>query len=343
MATRVLKVLILTLAISALAVACGKDKKPEGGGGTTATGGGGGGEGASRAGGGSGAGGGLTVFPASSTLVGGINVASITQNKLFKQFWPMIEAQAGSELSEFKAACGIDILTAFNSVSFGGNMGDNESIAVAVNTNLGKDKILACAKTMAEKQGETIEIQDEGKLVGIKDGDDTDVQWIGWQDDKTIVTGAKAENDKAWLEARLAGQESVTGNKAIMDLVGKTNTGASVWVALIPPAEGSPFAGMPGEQPTAVYASIDFAKGLKIDAGLRYATADGAKAMADQANGMMGGMKADPNLGKFLAKTSVTAAGNDLVVKMDLNEQELDELAQMVQQQLPMLMMMMGG
>jgi hypothetical protein len=54
--------------------------------------------------------------------------------------------------------------------------------------------------------------------------------------------------------------------------------------------------------------------------------------------------KQDPNMGKFVGKATLSANGNDVIVKLDLNEAELNELLQMLQQQLgPMLMMMMGG
>jgi hypothetical protein len=161
-----------------------------------------------------------------------------------------------------------------------------------------------------------------------------------------VVTGPKAENNKDWLNERLTSSDGLDKNAEIMDLLKNVDTGATLWMAMKPAAGAdSPLSGFPGgAKPTAVFASIQLTSGLKVDAGLRFASADEAKQTADMGAQVMEQAKADPTMGKFIAKSSMKANGNDVIVKVDLNEAELDELLKMVQQQLgPMMMMMMGG
>jgi hypothetical protein len=342
----VFNALVLSLGIAALAVVgCGKDKKDGDKDTKTAAGAKAGdkGAGAARpAKGGGGAKAAFALFPKESNMVAGINVAALRGTKLWDKFAPMIQQQAGDDLKEFTAACGIDPLTSVDSIVVGGNVGDDKSMVIAIKGNLDKAKVLECAKKLAAKEGEDLKIEEDGQIVGFTDGKES--MYVAWLDDGTIVTGPGAEGNKEWLQGVLSGKSSVTENKDFMGLVDSTNSGSSIWFAMVPPADDNPFGAMgAGPAPKSMYGSIDLSKGLKIDAGLRYDKADDAKMTSDQANQMMGPMKADPTFGKYLAKTSVGTSGNDLILKVDLNDAEFGELMTMLEQQLPMLMMMAGG
>jgi len=340
----VLNAVVLSLGIAALAASgCGKDKKEGAKDDKTTAGAPAGDKGAARPGkaGGS-AQSAFALFPKESNMVAGINVSALRGTALWNKFQPMLQQQAGDELKEFTATCGIDPFQALDAIVIGGNVGDEESMVIAIKGNLDKAKVLDCAKKVAEKEGEKLEIEEDGQIVGFSDGNEK--MYVAWLDDGTIVTGPKAENNKDWLKGVLSGGSSITENKDFMALVGSTDSNASLWFAMVPPANDNPFGKMgAGPAPKAMYASIDLKAGLKVDAGLRYDKADDAKMTADQFNQMMGPMKADPTFGKYIAKTAVSTAANDLIVKVDLNQAEFDELMKMLEQQLPMLMMMAGG
>jgi hypothetical protein len=274
-------------------------------------------------------------------MVAGININAARGTPLWTKFAPLIQAQAGSELKEFTAACGIDPFTALDSIVVGGNTEDDDNIVVAIKGNLDKGKVIECGKKMAAKEGKDLKVEEDGQIVGFNDGGDT--MYVAWLDDGTIVTGGGAENNKDWLKGVLAGGDSITSNKDFMDLVNNTDSNSTIWFAMVPPAGDSPFAALGGPSPKAMFCSINLGGGLKVDAGLRFEKADDAKMTSDQANQMMGPMKADPTFGKFLNKTQISTSGNDVIVKVDLNQAEFDELMKMVEQQLPMLMMMAGG
>lgn len=342
----VLNAVVLTLCIAALAVVgCGKDKKE---GGDEAKGAAGApsvkdGPGAARAKatGGGGLKTAFALFPKESNMIAGINISALRGTALWSKFTPMLQEQAGDDFKEFTATCGIDPLNAIDTIIVGGNVKDDKNMVIVVKGNLDKAKVLECAKKISAKENSDLKIEEDGQIVGFIEGDDS--MYVAWLDDGTIVTGPGAEGNKDWLKGVLSGGASVADNKELMDLVNNTDSGSSLWFAMIPPADDNPFAAMGGPAPMAMFGSIELGKGLKLDAGLRYAKADDAKMLADQANQMMGPMKSDPTFGKYLNKTSVSTSGNDMIIKVDLNQAELDELTKMVEQQLPMLMMMAGG
>jgi len=328
---RTVGTVVLAVAIPMMALGCGKKKEGgEGGAAALVTGaGGGGGKSA------------LAVFPKDSNLVAGVNLGSVRSSKLFSSLWPTIEGKVAGELGKFKDACGIDPMTALQSISFGGNV-QNEGWLIAVKGAVGKDKVTSCVEAMAKKEGKEIKIEQAGNFVGFKEIDEDKTQWIGWLDDSTIVTGPGAADNKAWLAERMSGKESAIDNADLKPLLGKVDQNGAFWLAMIPPAD-KPMALPGGASPKGVYVSVGLSAGLKLDVGLGFATPEEAKQSADQTNAMLGMAKADPTMGKFIAKAQIAAAGNDMTVKLDLNEPELDELVNQVKQQLPMLMMMMGG
>jgi hypothetical protein len=325
---RVLSAVVLSLAV-ALA-GCNKDKKEDGKGGAAA--GGAGKAGVQQI---------LTMFPADSNLVVGINLAGLRGTKLWTQMWPTIEQQGGEELAEFKATCNIDVGTAVNTITVGGNVDKKDNMLIAVTTTVPRDQVLKCVPAMAQKKGKTVEVKEDGKFVSIKEGETT--KSFAWADGSTVVFSAGDADDRPYLEERLAGKDSVTGNQEFMKLVNATDSTATLWIAFVPPEGGSnPMMGG-GAQPKAVYASIKLGEGMKMNAGMRYATPEEATKTAEEANKMMEPAKGDATFGKYVNKTKIAAAGNEVTINVDLNQQEFDELVALIQQQLPMLMMMLGG
>jgi hypothetical protein len=344
----------MSVAVAALAVGCGKEKKKdgeggEGGGGTAATEGGGAGAARPTEGGGgasAASAGGFSVFHQGADVIVGINAGKLRDSKLFKDLWPMVQAEADKELGKVKEACGVDVVTTIDSVIMGVSTSDEDAATIVVKTGTGRDKMHECAQALAKADGKDLQVAKEGNISGFTEGGET--MYIGFLDDKTMVISPKGEGDKTFVVDRLAGKEPLTGNAGMMDLLKNVDSkNSSIWMVAMPPAGGdNPFAAMAGggAAPTAMFASILLDSGLKIDAGVRYASPDDAKKTVEMANTMMGAAKQDPTMGKFVSKASLTANGNDVIFKLDLNEAEFTELMNVVKQQLgPMLMMMMGG
>lgn len=141
---------------------------------------------------------------------------------------------------------------------------------------------------------------------------------------------------------------SVKDNKEFMDLLGKADSSATIYGAFVPVA-GSDAASTLGkatggtEKPTGLYGTLALTKSLDINAGLRFASGADAKAVAERGTKELEGAKqGNPQAAEFLKNASITAADNDAVFKVSLDEKQLDQLTEMMKQMLPMLPMMMG-
>ncbi len=282
----------------------------------------------------------LAYIPGDANAVFGLNLGGIVGSPLYKMMWPMIAQKAGANLKEFTDACG-DPMSVLHSMVLGGNTQKDQG-AVAFKVGISKDKAKQCATTMAAKKGEKISFEESGKLIALKKKDG-DTKWLAWLDGGIILAVPDKGGDKGALEALVANKTPVTGNGPVMKLVGEVDRNATFWGVFLAPAD-EPLKTIPGAAAAkAVFGSISLSNGIKLDAVMRFASADQAKATAAQVNGMMGQFKAHPELGKFIAKVAVVAAGSDLTVKLDLSIAELGELMQKAQQQLPMIMKMMGN
>ena len=59
----------------------------------------------------------LSLLPADSEMVMGLNFAQLQQSALWKQFAPKLMEKAAGGIAEFKAACGFDPMEAIKSIS----------------------------------------------------------------------------------------------------------------------------------------------------------------------------------------------------------------------------------
>src|SRR5262245_48187077 len=104
----------------------------------------------------------LSLLPADSEIVMGLNFAQLQQSALWKQFAPKLMEKAAGGLAEFKAACGFDPIEQIKSVSLGmkgvDSGGKTPEGAVVIH-GLDKAKSMACidkAKAEAAKKGSDI-------------------------------------------------------------------------------------------------------------------------------------------------------------------------------------------
>lgn len=139
---------------------------------------------------------------------------------------------------------------------------------------------------------------------------------------------------KTALEELVKGKQGVSTNKEMMDLVGKTDQSSGVWVAIKKPEA----AGTPAEMDfKSLYASIDVASGLKLDAGMRQNSAEQAKKTVDDGTKALEQFKA---MIPALGKVELSANDSDVLIKVALSAEELQEL---MQSAMPMMGGMMGG
>lgn len=282
----------------------------------------------------------FAIFPRDTNMLLGINVSQISSSNLYKQFVePQIKAQADKEFAEFKAECGFDPFTTIKEVVIGmvmdKDMEPQEDRVLVVVKGLTRKQLSECSEKMAKKEDKKIEVNQEGNFTKlVNDGETT---WIAWLDDATMVAGPKM--DKAALEQRIGGKEGVDTDKDMMDLLANTDQKAGIWLTMKKP-DG---AEAPSENMDfkAVFGSVNLTGGLKIDAGLRQGSDDEAKKSVADATAMLDKAKQEAGpFGKYLSKIELSARGSDVIAKVSLSDQELQEIIQAAG---PLLGAMMGG
>lgn len=276
------------------------------------------------------------LFPKTTTLVGGLNVAQITGSGLYKKFKSQLDGQMNSgEMKDLQDKCGIDVRTAVKSVVMGAEAGPDmepkEETVMLVVKGISRAKAVECGK----KMDENATVEEDGKFTKVTREGKT--HWYGWLDDSTVVVAPKM--DKAAMEARMAGKDGMDGNADMMAIVGNTDQTAGIWFAMAPaggikaPAGGGPMK-MPDANFKAAFGSIGFSSGVKLDIGARTSSADEAgkvKKELDQSMTQLKAMADMMQMGGIAKKLKVSTSGADVVVKLSLSGGDIDQIAKLAQ------------
>ena len=280
---------------------------------------------------------GFAVFPADSTAIIGVNVASARSSGLWNKYKGQIEQAVGSELAELRTACGIDPIAQAQTIIIGGKPQSNELVVVV--KGFERSSLKSCGEKMAAKEGEKLTITDEGNLS--KYEMDGETVWAAWLDDTTVVIAP--EQDKAYVEARAAGTAGLTESAAVMSLLKSVDTSAAIYVVGDASAAGPASAMVPGAQ--GMYASVRFTDGLALDAGVRFDTAENAKNTTTMATTQLAQVKGQlpPPFSTLADKAVIKQVDKDLVVQLSLSGAELEQVGQALQGMGSMLGGMGGG
>jgi hypothetical protein len=284
----------------------------------------------------------FAVFPKDSEVVFGLSVSQIRSSDLWKKYKDQLLSD-DEDLKEVQENCGFDPVTKVDSVIAGGNTADDDAMVVVVK-GISRDEAKSCGQAMADKKGEEFKVEDEGNLSHYTYKGES--IWVAWLDDTTLLTGPKGKDDKAWVQERAAGKDGLDTNAEFMKLLDENvDSSASVWFGMIPGATSPMGAsmGMGGAKPKAIFGSVLATAGIKLDAGVRFASADDAKKMADQATQMMGMVKQNPQFGKYADKIAFKTNDKDLIVQANFSDKDLGEIATLLKGSLGAMMPGLGG
>lgn len=279
----------------------------------------------------------LSLLPADSEMVMGLNFAQLQQSALWKQFSPKLMEKAASGIAEFKAACGFDPIEQIKSVSLGmkGLGGDTPDGAVVIH-GIDKGKSMACldkAKVEAAKSGSDITV--DGDVFTVKDKTGQLTAWTFVSGDTLLgVLGPTASKDAVVAAAK--GTSALKTSQTFVDMYAKINTKDSLWLLINGNAPFMAKAAQAGVKPKAVFGSVNVTDGLTVDLRIRLASADEAKNLVT----MMQGQTNNPQVKQMFDKLDVTADGADAKIAIAMSNQKLQQLIGMVG---GMMGGMMGG
>jgi len=280
----------------------------------------------------------LGHFANTTHVMVGADLAGLRASSLYERLSPMLLAQAEAQLDKFRQQCNIDFVTAVDSLLLGASLQENETTVVALQSSLERAPLLEC---MTAVYGEKVAVAEEQDVVGVTAEDVT--LYMAWPVPGMTVMALPTGPDitGAYLGDRLAGKTPVTEGPTLPGLVDETNTAATLWMVLAPPAENNPLAAMQGEPPQALLGSLQLDAGFNLEMRARYGNADAPAQQSQQLAAILSQVgSADPVMGKVAQGTKVNVDGNDLVVTVALDESTFAEVLERVLQQLGP---MMGG
>ncbi len=267
----------------------------------------------------------MSHFPKDTEIVVAFNIGSLTGTSMWKQYGKAAMANVAKELGEFEATCGFNPITTINTVHLGVNSAKNEEPVLIVN-GFAREQLTKCAKAMAEKEGEKIELTEDGKFTMVVKDDKKTA--IGWIDDKTMIM-IPDQGDKEYLTARIEGKDGLKGSAGFETAAGKAKQGAPIWFAGYF-ADGSPAAsgmGAMGAAPKGFYGSIGFSTGVDFDLGVTFADAKSAEETLNMAKPMLGMAKGQLGpAGSLVDKLELATKGEDLTVGLTLTDADIETL-----------------
>ncbi len=323
----------LLVGVAALGLACSK-----GGGGLS--GGGGKIEGAASSA--------LDVLPKETGVLVGFSWNSFKQTSFYGMMTSALPKESTDVLQQIKDTCSIDVMNDLESVIIGGGGNlDQSRMLILVKGKWNEDKVTKCAAAIGPKMGKTVTTAKEGNITTYTVQGEQPMH-VGWVGDIMVFTPAAAEGDKTYLADMLKQKATVKDNKPFMDLVGKVDTSATMYAAVLPPPDSDMSKGLQQltggqEKMAGAWMSLGLTKKLDVAAGVRMTNDAEAKTVADKLTAELEGAKKNPQMGEFLSKASVAQAGTDVNVTLALDEAQVNKLTEMLKQMLPMLGMMMGG
>lgn len=270
----------------------------------------------------------LSLLPADSEMVMGLNFAQLQQSALWKQFSPKLMEKAASGLAKFKSACGFDPFEQVKSVSIGmkGFDGGKQPEGALVIHGLDKAKSMAClekAKAEAAQEGTEITIDGDVFTVKAKSGETT--AWTFVNNDTLLATlGANASKDTVLAAAK--GTSALKTSPTFVDMYSKINTKDSLWLLINGNAAFMQQAAQAGFKPKAVFGSINVTDGLTVDMRIRMGSADEVTQFVNMAKSQTG----SPQVKQMFDKLDVTADGSDAKIAIGMSNQKLQQLIGMV-------------
>src|SRR5262249_24913283 len=248
---------------AALLVACNK----EGGGGSAPN---------PLEGGAAAAAGPLDYLPKDAGLVVGFNWSKFKGTKFHNLITTNLPADSKTKLDEFKAACSIDPLNDLESITVGvvGNLDKQSKAVVVVKGNWDEDKISKCATAYGTKQGKKVTVTKADNITSYTPENDKTLN-VGWAGNLMVFTSQSMEGDKTYLAEVMKKASTVKDNKPVMELLGKSDQGATIYGAFVPPPgsdAASAFNKMTGgkEQLAGAHGTIKLASDLDTVFGLRF-------------------------------------------------------------------------
>jgi hypothetical protein len=255
----------------------------------------------------------------------GINFSQLQGSMLWKKFVEpqMMKGDFQQKLGQFKDKCGFDPMSEVKSIAIGmkgvGGEADKPDGVVVVH-GTAKGKTLDCFEKMkdeAAKSGESIARDGDVVLVKSKGGETVAVTFVN-DSTAVVMVGPQASKDGVMKAAQ--GGSALKTSPAFVEMYGKINTQASLWMLMNGNSKAFDKAAAMGVKPKAVFGSINVTDGLAVDMVMRLDSADQATQMA---NAFKGQVQA---FASMVDKLDISNDGPDVKMGVAMSSQKLEAL-----------------
>ncbi len=264
------------------------------------------------------------LIPEAATVVGGVDIAGAVKSSAYTKNKEMIEKGEGKEMLDAATACNVP-LDKWKNITFGADPKTNGFAAVVNADGIGNEKNLECINgKIKEKSGKEpwkVEEKDGKKVLTMGDGN---VGYIVNEGSIVVVSKDWAAGVKDLIDGK--GKSVFDG--ALKDVIGRADTGKTMWIAGNVPTEmlkGSPVDGAKDGA-----ASIDLSGGLALAASIGFGSADDATKKKDELQKQFDQMKG--LAGTFGVPQSVVdsvkidASGSAVTFSAKASDDDLDKI-----------------
>jgi hypothetical protein len=256
----------------------------------------------------------LSYMPKDSSIVVGLSWSKATGSELFKKFQDKILADAKDELAEMKEKCGIDMVADMSNVvvAVGKNMQNPDDAVIGIKGKFDQKKIEECVTKMGGKVEGTVYTDDKGEAMN-----------AFWASSDTVLISKGLTADK--IKASASGA-SVKDNKELMELIGKVDSGATLWVAGTIPPEAAGMMGPMGTPPKSAYLSLNVTSGLDAKVGMIFNSEDDAKGLSTMIEMGLNMGKQQPGMKEILDNVSSKQSGANITINAKITGEQLTKL-----------------
>jgi hypothetical protein len=256
----------------------------------------------------------LSYMPKDSSMVVGLAWSKATKSELFKKFQDKILAEAKEDIDKMKDKCGIDMIADMSNivVAVGKNMQNPDDAVIGVKGKFDQKKIEECVTKMGGKVEGTVYTDENGEAMN-----------AFWASKDTVLISKGLTADK--IKASASGA-SVKDNKDLMELIGKVDSSATLWVAGTVPPEAAGMMGPMGTPPKSAYLSLNVTSGLSAKVGMIFNSEDEAKGLSTMISAGINMGKQQPGMKEILENVSSEQSGANITIKAKISGEQLTQL-----------------
>lgn len=266
----------------------------------------------------------LSLLPLDSELVLGFNLSQVQQSALWKQFAEpkLMTGDTMRKMTEFKAKCAFDPMTAVKSVTVGmKGLGGTTPDGVVVVHGLDKNKLWACLDNMKDEMAKDgTELTRDGDVAIFKNTKNGATFATTFVNDSTLVAVLGEKATAAGVKAAAAGGSTLKSSPPFLDMYSKVNTGDSLWGLMNGNSKVFDKMSSLGVKPKAMFGSINVTDGLSLDLRMRLETPDAAAQLANMSKAQL------QQAAKMFDKADVSNDGSDVRFTIVLSNQKLQAL-----------------